>query len=105
MHPVGKSGGVQKVSWNSFWHDTFKLLPQIPQNTSLKLEPDTNGIASSIPDVDISEEARTKLQALLDKKYPQIILQNAVDIGRTNLIELDVPTEDLPIASNLTQFH
>ena len=36
---------------------------------------------------------------LLYKKYPQIISQNTMDIGRTNLIELDIPTEGPPIAS------
>ena len=96
---MGKCEEVQEVSWNSFWCDTSKLLPQIPQNTSLQLEPDTKSIASSIPDVDIPEEARMKLQGLPDQKYLQIILQNATDIGRTNLIELNIPTEGPPIAS------
>ena len=45
----------------------------------------------------IPEEARTKVQELLDKKYLQIISQNAMDIGRTNLIELDTLMEGLPI--------
>ena len=67
------------------------------QNTSLQLEPYAKGLDSSIPDAGIPEEARTKLQELLDKKYPQIISQNAVDIGRTNMIQLDIPTEGLPI--------
>ena len=40
-----------------------------------------------------------KLQELLDKKCSQIISQNATDIGRTNLIKLDIPIEGLPIAS------
>ena len=62
---------VQEVSWC----DTSKLLPQIPQSASLQWEPDTNGLASSIPDAGIPEEARTKLWELLDKKYPQIIWQ------------------------------
>ena len=93
IHPAGKCEEVQEVSWNSFWCDTPKLLPQILQNTSLQLEPDTNSIASSIPDVDFPKEARTKLQELLDQKYLQIILQNTMDIGRINLIELDIPTE------------
>ena len=39
-----------------------------------------------------------KLQELQNKEYLQIIYQNAVDIGRTNLIELDNPTEVPPIA-------
>ena len=53
---------------------------------------DTKSLASSIPDADIPKEARTKLQELLNKKYLQIISQNAMDIGRTNLIKVDIPT-------------
>ena len=32
-------------------------------------------------------------------KYTSIILQSTTDIGRTNLQELEIPTEGLPIAS------
>ena len=48
IHPAGKCKEVQEVSWSRLWFDTSKLLPQIPQNTSLQLEVDTKGIASSI---------------------------------------------------------
>ena len=99
MYPLGKCEEVQEVSWSRLQCDTSKLLPQILQNTRLQQEPDTTGLASSIPDVDIPDDARTKLQELLDKKYLQIILQNAMDIGRTNFIELDIPTEGSPITS------
>ena len=47
----------------------------------------------------IPEEARVKLHDLLDRKYIHIVSQNVMDIGRTNLIELDIPTEGPPIAS------
>ena len=40
-----------------------------------------------------------RLQQLLDTKYDNIVSKSAADIGRTNLIELDFPTEDLPVAS------
>ena len=93
MCPVGKCKEAQEVSWRRLWCDTPKLLPQILQNTSLQLELDIKSLASSIPDADTLEEARTKLQELLNKKYLQLISQNAMDIGRTNLIELDIPTE------------
>ena len=43
--------------------------------------------------MDIPKEARTKLWELLHKEYLQIISQNAMDTGRTNLIELDIPME------------
>ena len=72
-HPVGKCEEVQVVCWSSLQCDTSKLLPQIQQNTSVQLEPDTKGLVISIPDADIPEEVRTKLRELLDKKYLQII--------------------------------
>ena len=101
MHPVGKCEEGHEVSWSRLQCDISKLLPQILQNTSLQLEPGTQSLASSIPDVGIPEKARTKLQELLDKKYLQIILQNVMDIGRTNLIKLDILMEGPSIASKL----
>ena len=99
QHPVRKCEELQEVSWNSVHCKTSKLLPQIPQNTNLQLEPDTKGLASSIRDANIPEVARMKLWELLDQKYLQIISQNATDIGRTDLIELDIPMEGPPIVS------
>ena len=101
IHPVGKCEEAQEVSWSWLWCDTSNLLPQKLQNTSLQLELDTKGLVSSIPDVDIPKEAKTKLQELVNKKYLQIISQNIMDIGRTNLIKLDIPTEGPFIASKL----
>ena len=86
------AGAIFGVTPPNYYHKYHK-------KTSLQLEPDTKSLASSIPDVEIPEGARTKLQELLDKKYPHIMSQNAMDIGRTNLIELDTPMEGLPIAS------
>ena len=99
MHPVGMCEEVQEVSWNSLQCDTSKPLPQIPHNTRLQLEPDSKGLPRPIPDVDIPEEATMKFRDLLERKYLNIISQDMMDIGRTNLIELNIPTEGLPIAS------
>ena len=101
MHPAGKCEEAQEVSWSRLQCDTSKLLPQIPQHTSLQLEPDNKSLAISIPDVNIPKEARTKLKELLNKKYLQIISQGAMGIARTNLIKLDIPTEGPPITSKL----
>ena len=57
------------------------------------MEPDTNPLPRFIQDADITEEARDKLQELLDKKSIHIMSQTAMDKGRTNLIELDMHTE------------
>ena len=62
MYPVRKCEAAQEFSWSRLWCNTSKLLPETPQNTLLQLELDTKGLTSSIPDVDIPEEARTKFQ-------------------------------------------
>ena len=89
---------VQEVSWTQLKDNTAKLLPKLPNNTNIQLKPDTNSSPRSIPDVDIQDKARDKLKELLDIKYINIISQTAMDIGRTSLIELDIPTEGPPIA-------
>ena len=75
------------------------LLPQMPQ-TNLQMEADKpNHPDISMPDADVPEEAKSKLLHLLEVKYNTIISKSATDIGRTTLIELDVPTEGPPITS------
>ena len=59
---------VQGGSRNNLQCDTAKLLPTIPQNTSLQLEPNTKSSLRSIPDAFIPEEARVKLQDLCSRK-------------------------------------
>ena len=56
-------------------------------------------ISKSIPDANILEVARKRLQQLLDVKYNSIVFKSAADISRTNLIELHIPTEGPPVQS------
>ena len=67
----------------------------------MQLEPDTNSSLRLIPDADIPEETRVKLQDLLNRKYIHIMSQNVTDIGRANLIELDILMEGPTIESKL----
>ena len=74
------------------------LLPQIPQ-TNLQLEADKPKQPEiSTPNVEVPKKALIKLQHLIKAKYSTIVSTSATDIGRTNLIELDIPTEGPPIA-------
>ena len=74
------------------------LLPKMPQN-NLQLEADkSKQLEISTPDADVLRNALLKLQQLLEAKYSSIVSKSAVDIGRTNLLELDIPTKDPPIA-------
>ena len=73
------------------------LLPEMLQ--SLQLEADKPKQPEiSTPDVEVPKKALLKLQHLLEAKYSSIVTKSATDIGRTNLIELDIPTEGPPIA-------
>ena len=75
------------------------LLPQMPQ-TNIELEVDKpNHPEISTPNADVLEEALSKLQQLLEEKYNAIISKSATDKGRTNLIDLGIPTEGPPIES------
>ena len=75
-----------------------QLLSKISGITNLQLDPDTLNVTRSIQDADITELARKQLLELLDVKYKNIVSKSATDIGRINLIELDIPTEGPPVA-------
>ena len=95
----GKCEQVQEIKWTTLQDNTTtKLLPKIPHTTNLQLEPHTNSSCKSIQDAEIPYEASDKLKDLLDIKYANIMSQTAMDIGRTNLIELYIPTEGPCIA-------
>ena len=90
---AGRCEEVQEVSWTKLEDSTAKVLHKIPNNTNLQVEPDTNNSPRSIPDPDIPGKAWDKLRELIDIKYANIMCQTTIDIGRTNLIKLDIPTE------------
>ena len=96
---AGKCEEIKEVSWNQVQCSNAKLLPEIWKDTSLQLEPNTKSPLRYISDADIPEEAMVQLQELLDWKYINIISNTIMDIGRANLIELDIPTDSPPIAS------
>ena len=93
-----------RVEWSEVTQEQVlpknpKLLPKIPSATNLQLY--TNDVVKSIPDAVTPEVARKGLQQLLDSKYNNIVSKSAADIGRTKLIEVDIPTEGLAVASKL----
>ena len=52
----------------------------------------------STPNAEVLKKALLELQHLLEAKYTSIVSKSTTDIGRTNLIELDIPTTGPPIA-------
>ena len=95
---MGRCEEVQQVSWTKIQGIAARLLPKIPNNTSLQLEPDTNHSSRSISDAYIPDEARDKLKDIHIITCANVMSQTATDIRRTNLIELHIPTEGPPIA-------
>ena len=72
------------MTWTTLQNNTTaKLLPKIPHNTNIQLDPDTNGSCKSISDAEIPDEVRDKLKELLNVKYAKIVSQTATDIART----------------------
>ena len=76
-----------------------QLLPELPGITNLQLEPDMSNTTRSIPDADNPQEVRTRLKELQNAKYASIVSKSVTDIGRPNLLELDILTEGPVIAS------
>ena len=62
--------------------------------TSLQIEADKKAHPRvKMPEAYVPEETKEKLCTLLKEKYNSIVSKSATDIGRTNLIELDIPTD------------
>ena len=102
--PAGRCEQIQEVKWTEVTDepDLLKkpqLLPEIPSATILQIEPHNPYVSKSIPEADIPEIAKKRLEELLDIKYNSIVSKSATDTGRTNLIELDIPTKGPPVAS------
>ena len=75
------------------------LLPEMPQ-TNMQLEADKpKQTEISTPDAEVPNMALIKLQHPLEARYSTIASKFATYIGRTSLIELDIPNHGPPIAS------
>ena len=74
------------------------VLHEMPQ-TNLELEADKPKQPEiSTPDAEVPKKALIELQHLQEAKYSTTVSKFATDIGRTNLIEFDIPVEGPPIA-------
>ena len=74
------------------------LLLEMSQ-TNLQLEAEKpKQLEISTPNEEVPKKALLELQHLLKAKYSSTVSKSATDIGRTNLIQLDIPTEGPPIA-------
>ena len=90
---VDTRGRVPEVTCPESIRQNKDLVPPMPESN---LQIDTNKKdyeRIKMPEADVPDEAKRKLNTLLEGKYSDIVSKSATDIGRTNLIELDIPTE------------
>ena len=52
-----------------------------------------------LKDADVPQTARDKLNHIINNQFACIVSKSSADFGRTNLIEMDLPTTGLPVAS------
>ena len=94
--PVEEGLGQQQTQ-----EQAHNLLPEMLQ-TNLQLEADKpKQMEISPPSAEVPKKPLLKLQHLLEAKYSSIVSKSATDIGRTNLIELDITTKGPSIACKL----
>ena len=69
------------------------LLPVFPDHSSFQMHAhDSNKLPIQLQDANIPLEIQHKLNTMLNNKFTGIISKSPTDFGRTNLIEMDLPT-------------
>ena len=56
-------------------------------------------IAAMLKDGNIPQAARDKVNQMFNSQFAYIISQSSADFGRTNLVQIDLPTTGQPVAS------
>ena len=81
---------------------TQKLLPTFPKHSNFQIHANDNSKpAIMLQDADILQDARHQLEHILNTKCTCIVSTSTTDFGRTNSVEMDLTTTDLPVASKL----
>ena len=58
-----------------------------------------------LQDAGILQSARDRLDHLINNQVACIVSKSSTDFGRTNLVEMDLPTTGLPVASKPYTIH
>ena len=104
---------IQEVSWkkiqdaeNEAMSNTTQdpqvhnLLLTFPKYPNFQIHANDNSKpAVMLQDADIPQSARDKLNHMINNQFACIISKSLADFGRTNLVEMDLPTTGLPVAS------
>ena len=76
------------------------LLPVFPDHSSFTTHAhDINKSSMQLQDANIPSEIQHKLHTMLNSKFSSIISKSPTDFGRTNLIEMDLPTTGPPVST------
>ena len=79
---------------------TQKLLPAFPKHSSFQIHANDNSKpAIMLQDADIPQNIRDKLNHMINTEFACIVSKSSADFVRTNLVEMDLPTTGLPVAS------
>ena len=77
-----------------------KLLPNFPKHSNFQIHANDNSKPAIIlQDADIPQTARDKLNLMINNQFACIVSKSSGDFGRTNLVEMGLPTTGLPVAS------
>ena len=88
-------------------HDRFQppleaksLLPVFPDSSSFQRHThNSNKSPIQLQDANVPLEIQCKLNTMLTNKFTGIISKSPADFGRTNLIEMDLPTTGPPVST------
>ena len=88
-------------------HDRFQppleakpLLPVFPDSSSFETHAhNSNKSPIQLQDANVPLEIQCKLNTMLTSKFTGIISKSFTDFGRTNLIEMDLPTTGPPVST------
>ena len=84
---------------------TQRLLPSFPEHSSFQVHANNNTkLAVTLQDADIPQDVKDQLNCMLNIKFTCIVSKSSTYFGRTNLVEMDLPTSDLPVTSKLYTF-
>ena len=96
---------VSNISWTTYGTaDTTNILtelPSLPPESSIQSQCNITKHSVVLHDAQILQEAKGELPSLLEGDYNSIISKSSMDVGRTNLFQMDIPNLGLPIAHKL----
>ena len=70
----------------------------MPPELSFQLEHSNTKHSVVLQNAHIPQEAKEMLSSLLEGEYSSIISKSSMDVGRTSLFQMDIPTVGPPIA-------